>query len=403
MPGELKIALENYSRLLQTHQYHFVVGRKGIATDITIDFSKDEFFHLLGLQYVKHFSNNYELKRARSIIYDNLSDPNNPLSIQIETSEDYPLIKERVLDASEIEKILDKSTEIYKFNPQSNGASKIDADFIVKFTDENKWTYLFLSEKKGSGHYFCRSVFSRDKSSKKDFTNGHTKNSFLLKEKIHIPTGRVEQLYRAKSYNPNVQSAPKTESFSINNFGMTPRPILASADGAAVALDFAQPPHGNLSFEPIKKFFSVVAKPFKTYIEKRRELKATRAEIRLLEDKLGNAESKNALLQVKYDLLSSNFDKKSNEYSEKIEALNKELDEAKTELESVKADLKKVTELSDKRGELIHEANRILNDNPELKCDYIRARDEHRNPPLKTHGGHDKPDKPDRGKPRHSR
>ncbi len=203
--------------------------------------------------------------------------------------------------------------------------------------------------------------------------------------------------------SPNTTKNNSTESFSTNDFKGTLRPALAGADGAAVALDFAQPPRDGLFFESVKKFFSGLAKPFKTYIEKRRELKAARAEINLLEDNLGNAENKNALLQVKYDLLSSDFDKKSSEYSEKIEALKKELDSTKTELESVKADLKSVTELSDKRDRLLREANQILNDNPGLKSEYIRARDEHRNPPPKIRNDHNKPDKPDRGKPKHSR
>ncbi len=388
MSGEMKIALESYSKLLQTHQYHFVIGRKGIKTDITIDFNKVDLYHLLGLQYIIHISNNYELKKARSKIYDNLSDSDNTLSMQIENSEDYPSIKDRVLDVSEIEKILDKSTEIYKFNSHANGASKIEADYIVKFTDKDRWTYLLISEKKETNHYFCRSIFSRDKSSQKDFTNGHTENTFLLKEKIHIPTGRVEELYRAKSYIPDVDSAPKTENFSINNSRMTPRPVLAGTNGEAIALDFAQPPHGGFPLDPIKKFFSLVAKPFKDFIEYRQTIK----EIRLLEDKLGKAETENTQLRTEYDRLLSDFNKERNEYSSEIKSME-------TKLEEIRSELKNVTKLSDRRGALLREANRILNENPELKSDYIRARDEHRSPLPTKHKNHEKPDR-DKPKPK---
>lgn len=187
------------------------------------------------------------------------------------------------------------------------------------------------------------------------------------------------------------------ENFSItNNFGL---PVIVGVNGVATAIDFSKPPRNNFSFEPIKKFFSKLAKPFKKFIEYRREL-------RLLKQEIESSKNENASLRTEYDKISSALEKergKCGELSVKVRALKEEVDDIAVKFGETKRELKQVTELSDRRGRLLREENDILDENPDLKADYIRARDKHRNPQKPRDLDAPNKNKPDRGKPKHKR
>lgn len=51
----LKTALLSYQRLMQ-YDYELVAGKKKKEYTLSFSFSEEEFYHLAGLQYIKHVS-----------------------------------------------------------------------------------------------------------------------------------------------------------------------------------------------------------------------------------------------------------------------------------------------------------------------------------------------------------
>lgn len=195
MNNILKRSIIGYDRLLNS-SYHFIVGRKNISADINLFFTKKEFFHLAGLQYITDLP---ELNSDREKIYD-LIFSDMEFCKRIEHSDNFSKIAERIEVLPDLEDLFDSNKTIFKFNNRSNSFSLIKADYILKNSDMAKNIYVFISrEDKNSDTYFCRSAFPRDKSLK-DYTQGHTLYTLLFKEKLFLTDGTKETLYSAPGY-----------------------------------------------------------------------------------------------------------------------------------------------------------------------------------------------------------
>ncbi len=187
--NELLQSLFAYKRILE-YSYHFVIGRKNQKVDITLSFSKKDFFHLAGLQYLDI----RELKNDREKIFHKIEHESDFLNLILNSS-NYSQILERVKFVAELEKFLDCNRTIFKFNNHASAFSLINADFILKNSNTTQNMYVFISKVgKGSDTYFCRSAFTRDRS-EKDYTAGHTSYTLLYKEKINLITNEKQILY----------------------------------------------------------------------------------------------------------------------------------------------------------------------------------------------------------------
>lgn len=381
-------AANNFVHLLDK-KYRLVLAKSGKVVEVEITFQKSDFHHLCGLQYIKDNRNIRRDPRANifnDIINGKITDETLKKSAYFNDD-----IENRVKNAQTLESFLDNTMSVFKF--LHNGVSRIDFDFMFKSTNANN-VYLYITKKDGiqdGKQYTCNSFYARD-ASLIDTSVFHTRYTLLLKEKIHIPTGHVEELFRARSYTSSGETALKAEKISISDSFGTPALALAGVGGAA-AVDYALPP-GKSPFEPIKKFFSGIAKPFKDYIEYRREVRALKKELK-------SAKNEIVYWQVENDKIAEVLEKersKNSELSEEIKAMRNEIDKTAVKLGETEQKLKNTTELSNRRGKLLREENEILNEYPELKADYIRARDEHR-------GQLQKPPKSidERPKPKHRR
>ncbi len=182
----IKDCVNAFLPLLNT-EYEIVLGRKGVAVTIRIAFDKKDCFHLMGLQYL---DDRPELKRDRGKIFDGIM-LENITTKQIESSDFYKKIEERVNFLPLLEKLLDDNNTVFKYNRKANMYSMIDANYLMKNNMYERNLYLFLSQGKDS-KYFCRSFFPEDK---RDYTRNQASWTVLYKKKCDMNTGKEIVLY----------------------------------------------------------------------------------------------------------------------------------------------------------------------------------------------------------------
>ena len=111
---------------------------------------------------------------------------------QIESSEFYPKIKDRIEYLAYLEQIMDSNKTVFKYNPQLETFSAIQADFLLKNKIQSRNIFTFLSNDKATGKYFCRSFFPQ---TDKDYSKNQTTWTLLFKKKIYKKTGEEIVLY----------------------------------------------------------------------------------------------------------------------------------------------------------------------------------------------------------------
>lgn len=120
-------------------EYEIVLGRKNVAVKLTITFDKKDCFHLMGLQYL---TDRPELRRDRGKIFDEIQ--NGIIKREnIESSDFYQEIQDRVHFLPLLEKILDSNDTVFKYNKKANIYSMIEADYLMKNHMEGKILFLF--------------------------------------------------------------------------------------------------------------------------------------------------------------------------------------------------------------------------------------------------------------------
>ena len=169
----------SFCPLLDT-EYHLVLGRKGTAVELTIRFGKKDCFHLMGLQYLTDMPN---LSRDRE---------KKIKQRQVEASDHYHKIAERVDLFPYLEDLFDSNDTIFKYNEKINAFSMIQADYLMKNRIQNKNVFLFLAKDKKAEYYFCRSFFPEEK---RDYTKNQASWTLLFKKKIRLSTGEETILF----------------------------------------------------------------------------------------------------------------------------------------------------------------------------------------------------------------
>lgn len=172
--------------LLNT-EYEIVLGRKGVSVTLRITFDKKDCFHLMGLQYL---IDRPELNRDRGKVFDEIV-AGSITARQVESSDFYKKIEERVNFLPLLEQLLDSNDTVFKYNQKANTYSMIDADYLMKNNMEDRNLYLFLSQ--GSDdRYFCRSFFPEQKM---DYTKNQASWTMLYKKKRNLSTDEEMVLY----------------------------------------------------------------------------------------------------------------------------------------------------------------------------------------------------------------
>ena len=182
----IKDCVSAFLPLLNT-EYEIILGRKGVAVTLRISFDKKDCFHLMGLQYL---IDRPELNRDRGKVFDEIV-AGKITTEQVESSDFYRKIEERVHFLPLLEQLLDSNDTVFKYNKKANLYSMIDADYLMKNKIKERNLYLFLSHDIDD-RYFCRSFFPEEK---KDYTKNQASWTLLYKKKCNLSTGEEIVLY----------------------------------------------------------------------------------------------------------------------------------------------------------------------------------------------------------------
>ena len=195
----IKDCVSAFLPLLNT-EYKIVLGRKEVAVTLRIIFDKKDCFHLMGLQYLV---DRPELNQDRGKVFDEIM-VGSISTEQVESSDFYKRVEERVHFLPLLEQLLDSNDTIFKYNKKANMYSKIDADYLMKNKMEEKGLYLFLSHATDD-KYFCRSFFPEGK---KNYTKNQASWTLLYKKKCNLSTGEEIVLHDRLKNNNTYISRP---------------------------------------------------------------------------------------------------------------------------------------------------------------------------------------------------
>lgn len=133
--------VNSFCSLLDT-EYYLVLGRKGVAVELGIRFSKKDCFHLMGLQYLTDMPN---LSRNRGKIFDEIREQKITQK-QVGASDHYSKIAERIDLFPYLEDLFDSNDMLFKYNEKMNTFSMIQADYLMKNQIQGK-TFFFFWQK----------------------------------------------------------------------------------------------------------------------------------------------------------------------------------------------------------------------------------------------------------------
>ena len=184
----------SFKRLLD-YEYKIILGRKNIQTDITINFEKSDFPHLIGLHKLTDMLNG---NIATAKLFDECISGKITCEY-ISKSAFFEKLGNRFEYFNKLEEMLDSNNIIFKCNTNSMSAySRIIADFEMKNIYENLIFYLFIEKRNYAEKQYCKSFIQENKI---DYTYGQTKMTLLYKEKICKKTGesviQYDRLYKS--------------------------------------------------------------------------------------------------------------------------------------------------------------------------------------------------------------
>ncbi len=173
-----------FQRLL-SYEYVIVAGSKGKLLELTLNFSAEQFPHLIGLHKLKDLSNkrlNYS--KIFQMILDGIITNDDLLKSQY-----YDEIKERLSLFPILETILDSNELIIRYNSGHIRGTFVDAEYLVAYPCLDKIVHYFLTRDKETGKYIGKSFFGRDDDK---YINGQQRFKILKKTKVNTITGNEE-------------------------------------------------------------------------------------------------------------------------------------------------------------------------------------------------------------------
>ncbi len=173
---------------LRNTQYNIVIGRKGVATQISVRFSEKDFYHLVGLHKVSDIElpQSATFTKAFSAVLSGRLTLDDILKSATVTS-----VFPRMNAFLALEDLFDKNDLIFRYNSKVQKLSVIQADYLLSTPLKDNDIFIFLSKNKDD-FYFCRSLFPK---SELDYTEGQTRYTLLYKEKVNLETKEVVVQY----------------------------------------------------------------------------------------------------------------------------------------------------------------------------------------------------------------
>lgn len=175
---DLKIAALVFQGLLNV-KYKIVLGKKGRLTEFCIDFEKADFFHLVGLQYLKDLP---QLKKNRELIFDKIV-ADEITTCDISKSQFYKDIEQRIKDFALFENLLDSNELVFKYSKNRSSFSNIKAEYFLKTLFDNRTNYIFIDSSNGRENKLCVSFFFNDCN---NYAENQITMTLLYKEKVFV-------------------------------------------------------------------------------------------------------------------------------------------------------------------------------------------------------------------------
>lgn len=189
----LKSAALVFNGLLDV-KYKIILGKRGKLTEFYIGFEKEDFFHLIGLQYLRDIP---QLKKNRGIIFDKIISGEITEAF-ISKSPFYKDIQQRIIDFVLFEELLDSNELIFKYACNRATFSDIPAEYLLKTIYNYRTNYIFIDKSNDRTHKFCRSFFFNENN---NYTQNQITTTLLYKEKIFANGNSIVQLDKIKKDN----------------------------------------------------------------------------------------------------------------------------------------------------------------------------------------------------------
>lgn len=170
-----------------------ILGRKNKLYHLNLYFSPSHFPHLCGLHKLTDL---YIHKKQRSKIFNDIL-TRKLTHNDISKSKYIYSIKDRMKFLTILESLLDSNETIYKYNPNIQSFSAIQADFLLTNIVLDEEIYIFL-DRDIENNYFCRSLFPQAHT---NFKHNQIKFTLLYKEKINLETSENTVQYNRLSPN----------------------------------------------------------------------------------------------------------------------------------------------------------------------------------------------------------
>lgn len=186
----LKSAALVFNGLLAV-KYKIILGKRGNLTEFSIGFEKEDFFHLIGLQYLRDIP---QLKKNRGIIFDKIISGEITESL-ISKSSFYEDIRQRIIDFIAFEELLDSNELVFKYARNRATFSNILAEYLLKTRYNCRTSYIFLDRSNDRSDKFCRSFFFNENN---NYTLNQIAMTLLYKEKVLANGESIIQLDKIK-------------------------------------------------------------------------------------------------------------------------------------------------------------------------------------------------------------
>ncbi len=197
-------SLSSYNKLLNT-EYLITIGRKGKANSLCLFFDKVDWFHTMGLHYLKDIEFLNVHGSQMEALYDEII-AGTYKNADFEKSRYYTgEMASRVELFGQlsdiIEKLDNKEYSFYGFSKKKCPWTSINADYLINNHERFENLMLYKKDEDIAGIIFISemSIFYSD-ASKNDYTSGQTQYTVLKVERRNNVNGTVTHVFTHKNY-----------------------------------------------------------------------------------------------------------------------------------------------------------------------------------------------------------
>lgn len=186
----LEQCVQTYEKLFYVH-YRFQISKSKKLSDLTLEFEKSDFKHLVGLQYLKDIA----MSRNSEKVFDDIK--NHKIKYEVieksnffnNVTDSYADVSSRMNHFPKLAEYLENDNLILRYVKNRNPYSKINADYVIESSIDEVTVYIFLREKRNSNYCVC-SFFIKNQ------VQYVAESAYwILKEKIDLKNNVTEIIY----------------------------------------------------------------------------------------------------------------------------------------------------------------------------------------------------------------